>query len=163
MKILLASKVTGPEFDVWIPAIEEALPEHDIVTDITHENRDDIEIAIIYQPPRNTLSSLPNLRFFHTLSAGINGVLEDETIPTNIPFARLVDPAMTDTMAETALMLTLMAHRNALGYIEQQRNSLWQALQQRRAADVTVSVLGLGNMGAKTAKLISSIGYRTLG
>lgn len=163
MQILLASKVSGPEFDVWVPALQQALPEHSIVTEVTAENCADIEVAIVYQPLKNTLSALPNLRFFHTLSAGINGILEDSSIPTEIPFARLADPAMADTMAETALMLTLMAHRNALGYIQQQHNSVWQALPQTPAADVTVSILGLGNMGIKTAKLIAGIGYPTLG
>jgi glyoxylate/hydroxypyruvate reductase A len=75
----------------------------------------------------------------------------------------MVDPAMNASMAETALWATLSLHRGYFEYAQAQRQGLWQPRPQRRADEVTVLVLGLGQMGLTAARRIAQLGYRVSG
>ncbi len=163
MSILLATNFTKKDSEIWMSELEKAFPDEVLIPLSEKNSCRDVEIAICYQPPKNALSGLPKLRFIQLLSAGVDGILVDTSIPANIPFCRLVDPAMAETLAHTALLSVMMLHRNLTGYQQQQKERVWQQLPQIPAAQLTVSVLGLGNMGQATARMIEKLGYRTLG
>ena len=71
----------------------------------------DIDIAIVANPPPGALAGLPNLRLVQSLWAGVEKLLADPTVPAHVPLARMVDPAMNEAMAETALWAVLAAAR----------------------------------------------------
>jgi glyoxylate/hydroxypyruvate reductase A len=75
----------------------------------------------------------------------------------------MVDPAMTAAMTETALWAVLSLHRGFQVYAAQQRTQTWQPLPQRRADEVQVAVLGLGEMGRSVAQRLTTQGYRVSG
>jgi len=89
--------------------------------------------------------------------------LDDPSLPAGVPVARMVDPAMNRAMAETALWAVLSLHRDHFAYARQQREHRWQQLPQRRADEVRVLVLGLGQMGATVARTLLGAGYRVSG
>jgi glyoxylate/hydroxypyruvate reductase len=80
-----------------------------------------------------------------------------------VPIARMVDPAMNAAMAETALWATLSLHRGFFAYAQRQREGRWQPHAQRRADEVAVAVLGLGQMGRTAALRLAANGYRVTG
>jgi glyoxylate/hydroxypyruvate reductase A len=75
----------------------------------------------------------------------------------------MVDPAMNAAMAETALWAVLGLHRGFFAYARRQREGVWRPHAQRRADEVTVAVLGLGQMGRAAASRIAALGYRVIG
>jgi glyoxylate/hydroxypyruvate reductase A len=93
----------------------------------------------------------------------VDRLLRDPTLPPDVPIARMVDPAMNASMAETALWATLALHRGYFDYALAQRQGLWQPRPQRRADSVAVLVLGLGQMGLTAARRIVQQGYRVSG
>ncbi len=72
---------------------------------------DAVEVALVANPPRASLSALPQLRLIQSLWAGVDRLLADDTVPAHIPLARMVDPMMSQAMAETALWAVLSLHR----------------------------------------------------
>jgi glyoxylate/hydroxypyruvate reductase A len=84
-------------------------------------------------------------------------------VPADVPLARMVDPAMNEAMAETALWAVLSLHRDTFDYAQQQREARWAPHGQRLAGDIGVAVLGLGQMGRTVALRLARNGYRVSG
>jgi glyoxylate/hydroxypyruvate reductase A len=61
------------------------------------------------------------------------------------------------------LWAVLSLHREFFDYAAQQRASTWKPHPLRRADEVCIAVLGLGQMGAAAARLLVQHGYRVLG
>ena len=112
---------------------------------------------------RAACAACRKLRLIQSLWAGVDRLLLDPTLPPGVPIARMVDPAMNASMAETALWATLALHRGYFEYARSQRQGLWQPRPQRRADSVRVLVLGLGQMGLTSARRIAQQGYRVSG
>lgn len=122
--------------------------------------RESIEAAIVANPPAGSLQGLPSLRLIQSLWAGVDRLLDDGSLPDGVPVARMVDPAMNEAMAETALWAVLSLHRGFFVYARQQHERRWQVLPQRRADELAVLVLGLGQMGRASARRLRQQGYR---
>jgi glyoxylate/hydroxypyruvate reductase A len=117
------------------------------------------DAAVVANPPPGTLTGLKGLRLIQSLWAGVDRVLQDETLPADVPLARMVDPAMTAAMAETALWAVLSLHRGFFDYTAQQRQTQWHQHPQRRAEEVSVLVLGHGVMGQAVSSRLAAQGY----
>lgn len=163
MAILLACSFDADEWAQWSPALAAALPHERFVTHADDGPRESIDIAIVANPPPGALAGLPRLALIQSLWAGVDRLLDDATLPAGVPIARMVDPAMNAAMAETALWATLGLHRGFLRYQRLQRKARWAPHGQRRADEVTVAVLGLGEMGATAARRLAAAGYRVVG
>ena len=122
-----------------------------------------IEVALVANPPAGRLAGLPSLKLVHSLWAGVDRLLADPTLPPGVPLLRMVDPAMNAAMAETALWAVLALHRGFFAYARRQRERRWQPHAQRRADEVRVTVLGLGQMGHAAARRLVAQGYRVAG
>ncbi len=163
MAILVAADFAPDEWAAWWPCLEDALPGEQLVRDRSACCPDDIDIALVANPPPGVLQGLASLKLIQSLWAGVDKLLADPTVPAGVPLARMVDPAMNRLMAETALWAVLSLQRGFFGYAAQQRERRWQPHAPARAGDVTVAVLGLGQMGSCAALMLARHGYRVLG
>ena len=164
MNLLLSGSLDAAETTEWLAALQAALPGHHI-----HADRHalpagvalaDIAVAIVANPPPGSLQGLPGLRLVQSLWAGVDRLLADTTLPPGVPLARMVDPAMNQAMAETALWATLALHRGFFTYARHQAAACWQPHGQRRADELQVLVLGWGQMGRTAARTLARQGYR---
>jgi glyoxylate/hydroxypyruvate reductase A len=161
MSILLAGEFDAAERAQWLDLLRAALPEETLVSEPVDAAA--IDIAIVANPPAGALQGLPNLRLIQSLWAGVDRLLADTSIPPEVPLARMVDPAMNEAMAETALWAVLSLQRDFVDYAAQQRQGLWQQHPQRRADELRVAVLGLGQMGRAVARRLAANGYVVAG
>ena len=165
MNLLLAGDFEAGEQAEWLLALRQALPGHrlllasEVAAGAALDDRPQIDAAIVANPPPGSLRGLPGLRLIQSLWAGVDRLLADPTLPPGVPIARMVDPAMTAAMAETALWATLALHRGFFGYARQQQSRLWQRQPQRRADEWPVLVLGHGQMGRAVAQRLAQQGY----
>jgi glyoxylate/hydroxypyruvate reductase len=165
MHILLRIRDSQDAIARWQDALSAALPEAtwhpeaNLAPDIA----DQIRVAVVANPPAGSLRNLPRLEFVQSLWAGVDSLLADTTIPEELVIARMVDPAMSTAMAETALWATISLHRGFFDYQRQQQQGLWHELAQRRAGEIRVTVLGMGAMGLASAKAIAAMGYAVTG
>jgi len=160
MNLLLAGSFDDAERDHWRQLLTQALPRHHLVTSGELFDRTRVEVAIVANPPPESLVGLPRLRLIQSLWAGVDRLLDDPTLPPGVPIARMVDPTLTTAMAETALWAVLSLHRGFYVYQRQQRNGVWRQLPQRRADELPVTMLGLGTMGHACARALAQQGYR---
>jgi glyoxylate/hydroxypyruvate reductase A len=163
MAVLLATDFDADELGRWTALLRAALPHETLVTDRTTVEDSAIDIALVANPPRGALAGLPRLALVQSLWAGVDKLLADPTVPADVPLARMVDPAMNVAMAETALWAVLHVHRDFAEYALQQRDGQWRQHPQRRADEVPVAVLGLGQMGGTVARRLADNGYPVTG
>lgn len=159
MNLLLAGQLDGDERAQWLAELTRALPGHRLVAVRGALPDDAIDAALVANPPPGSLQGLPRLRLIQSLWAGVDRLLADPALPAGVPIARMVDPAMTAAMAETALWAVLSLHRGFFAYQRQQRAGLWRQHAQRRADEVPVAVLGHGQMGRAAARRLAQQGY----
>jgi glyoxylate/hydroxypyruvate reductase A len=159
MSILLATDFDDDELDTWLGLLAQALPMEQFVRPGDAFDAAGVDIAVVANPPRGALAGLSGLRFIQSLWAGAEQLLNEPSVPANLPVARLVDPAMSDAMAETALWAAIGLQRRFFDYAEQQRVGVWRVLPQRPASEVKVAVFGLGEMGRAAARRLVAHGF----
>lgn len=163
MSVYLCGDLEPAELDGWLGHLRAALPEETIDHDLARLGPALVDVAVVANPAPGRLRDLGNLQLIQSLWAGVDRLLGDTTLPLDVPLARMVDPAMADAMAETALWAALSLQRGFFAYQRQQQAGAWQVLPQRRADETQVAVLGLGELGGRVAQRLSGQGYRVLG
>ncbi len=162
--VLLCGSFDDNEYPRWLSALQTALPEVQwLDLHQAHAQAATVIAAVVANPAPGSLQGLPALRLVQSLWAGVDRLLADTTLPLHVPLARMVDPAMTAAMAQTALWAVLALHRGYFDYAEHQRASRWQPHVQRRADETAVLVLGQGEMGRAVSTALASQGYRVSG
>ena len=163
MAILVATDFNDDEWAAWWPALAAALPGEQLVRSGSVEQRVAIDVALVANPPIGALQGLPQLRFIQSLWAGVDRLLLDTSVPVQVPLARMVDPVMNTAMGETALWAVIGLHRRFFHYATEQRAARWQQHAPLRADEVSVAVLGLGQMGRAAVLTLARHGYRVAG
>jgi glyoxylate/hydroxypyruvate reductase len=163
MPLYLCGELDPDERQAWLAALRASLPDERIEDSLDRLDPAAVDVALVANPPPGSLLGLPALRLVQSLWAGVDRLLADPTLPPRVPVARMVDPAMAAAMAETALWAVLSLHRGFFAYARQQRDERWQVLPQRRADEVRVAVLGLGELGRAAAARLALQGYRVEG
>jgi glyoxylate/hydroxypyruvate reductase A len=160
VKVLLTGRFGAAERAQWLQALAAAAPGvHWLDEAQAQADPGAVQAAVVANPAPGALQGLPALRLVQSLWAGVDRLLADPTLPAGVPLARMVDPAMSAAMAETALWAVLALQRGFFDYAQQQREGLWRLLPQRRADETPVAVLGLGAMGAAAAAALVRQGF----
>lgn len=165
---------TLPQHDValWQDALQSALPGNDWVFNIGDQPwpaldtdtalRERVDIALVANPSPSQvaqLAALPNLKLIQSLWAGVEKLTSQPDWPRHIPLARMVDPRMTQAMAQTAVWAVLSLHRDFFGYQNQQAQRQWLERQQPLASQCPVTVMGAGELGVAVARHVAALGY----
>ena len=120
-------------------------------------------VLAAFEAPSDLLARAPRLRWFHTFSAGIEqyvraGFLRDGLLVTNGSGPTAVP------IAEYCLMAMLMLAKSAAGYVRRQQEHHWdRSLPGGELRGKTVGIVGLGQIGAETARLAQAFGCRVIG
>jgi glyoxylate/hydroxypyruvate reductase A len=157
MKILFASESEKPEF--WFPLLQKALPADEFLS----SPQEDIDVALVATPPPGTFARLKNLKLIQSLWMGVERLLADPQLPRGVPLARLIDPGMVAAMSETVLAHVLDWHRHHYTYRAYQRETRWHRHRQFLAADRTVGILGMGQLGGDAAGKLRALGFNVAG
>lgn len=157
MSLFLTGRFDAGERDEWLALLRAELPGETIV--VERSAAADADIAIVANPPSGALQGLPKLKLIQSLWAGVEKLLADDSIPHEVPIARMVDPAMNEAMAETALWAVLALQRDFFDYQRQQASAHWLPHPQRRADEFPVLVLGRGQMGSAVARRLAANGF----
>ena len=164
LNVLLCGEFDVDEETQWRGALSAAMPQvHWIDPAAARANAAAVQVAVVANPAPGSLQGLPSLRLVQSLWAGVDRLLSDPTLPAGVPVARMVDPAMTAAMAETALWAVLSLQRGFFAYAARQQRGEWHAHAQRRADELSVLVLGQGAIGSEVAARLAAQGYVVTG
>jgi glyoxylate/hydroxypyruvate reductase A len=157
VNILFASETEKAEF--WLPLLEQALPEDRFFVG----EEKSIDVALVATPPAGTLARLKGVKLVQSLWMGVEKLLADPEYPRGVPLARLIDPGMVAAMSETVLSHVLDWHRHHYRYRAQKAKLEWRRYKQYLAADRTIGILGLGELGSDAARKLLALGFRVAG
>lgn len=161
MALLFASPDDDPI--AWRTALQRRIPDLEVRVFPEIGDPAAIDAALVWLPPPGLLASLPRLRAIFSLGAGVDRLLEDPTLPAEVPLCRMVDPSLTASMAEFVLLHALRYHRDLDVYEQQQRRAEWRLLMPRPASATVVGLLGLGELGGASARLLVRHGFTVRG
>lgn len=148
----------------WVDVLQQALPECTVVPVefLSSDQRTQVEVAVVANPDPQTLRLLPNLKWVHSVWAGVERLLSDLQ-DWQLPVVRLKDPELARTMAEAVLAWAMYLHRDMPAYRQLQAERRWQPLEYTPARARRVSVLGTGELGGTALKLLQQIGFQVSG
>ena len=160
MNIVFSSRIERPER--WFALLEKALPQ-DRFFAWPEINGGDADVALVATPHKGLFAKLPRLKLVQSIWMGVDPLLADPSFPRQVALARCIDPGMVAAMCETVLSHVVDFHRKLYLYRRQQASCSWKKLRQYMAADRTVGLLGLGELGSAAGAMLRSLGFRVCG
>lgn len=145
----------------WAAALRSELPGDEVVigAEAARTRAAEIEFAVVWYPPPGLLATLPRLAAIFSLGAGVDHAFADPALPAQVPLVRLIDPALTEQMAEWVVMNVLRHHRLMPLYADQQARSYWKRHDIPRAGNRRVGIMGLGELGRAAAAALAPFGF----
>jgi glyoxylate/hydroxypyruvate reductase A len=144
---------------VWKALVEREAPHIDFRVWPEIGNPHDIRYLAAWQAPTDLLARLPNLEVIFSVGAGVDQ-LDFSGISDQVQVVRMVEPLLTQGMAEYVALATLALHRNLIDYLAAQRLKKWSPLDLIPAAERRVSVMGIGQMGAAAIEALRPFGFQ---
>ncbi len=152
-----------PNSNEWLSHLRTALPGETIEVWPDVKDLDAIEIALVWASPPDLLARMKNLKIVLSLGAGVDHIVQDKEMPTDVTIGRLIDPLMADRMAEYVAGQVLRHHLQFDTYRRQAIDASWLRHPPRDAGNVTTTILGLGNLGQRCAEYLAALGFRSTG
>ena len=144
----------------WLGALSDALDDSWRVDRVEAFAAEDLEVIAAAPPLRRSLSDFGNLRLIQSLWAGVEVILKDPGLRTDIPLARMKDPEMETSMALSVLAHVLSFHLHHDEYRRHQSRSEWRQIYGVEPERRVVTLLGLGAMGRSAAVALRDAGFR---
>jgi glyoxylate/hydroxypyruvate reductase A len=122
----------------------------------------EVRYVAAWKPPLGLLATFPKLEAVFNLGAGVDALLADPSLPA-VPIVRVATGDLTARMAEYVLLHVLIAHRRQRELDACQAREHWSPKDQWAAKDLRVGVMGLGVIGADSAKKLAMVGFDIAG
>lgn len=156
----LLINIPGRPLDKLITKLQASIPTEEIVIWPDNPANKVIDFALVWKHQPGSLTPYTQLKGISSFGAGVDSILKDPHLP-NLPIARIVDPDLATNMAQYVLTM-IQHHRLRLPqFTTQQQIQLWKPKSPRRQK--RVGILGLGQLGSVTAKLLTEQGYEVSG
>lgn len=161
MTVLLISPEMKPSS--WIKHIQSLAPDIDVRVWPEAGHVEDISMVLVWKHPRGILNRFPNLKCIASLGVGIDHVLSDDHLPDGVPITRIIEPSMAQSMSEYVTLAVLIHCRHFGSYNRDQDQKIWQPRVPLVADKIRIGVLGLGQLGAHAAAMLSRLGFAVAG
>jgi glyoxylate/hydroxypyruvate reductase len=168
MKILFYTR-EADEAAAWLTSLARALP-HGEIRAWQPGDTAEADYAVVWRAPREFFARRERLKAIFNLGAGVDALLAFEreapgTLPRDVPIVRLEDTGMAAQMAEYATYAVLRYMRRFDEYELAQRRAdpSWRVLEPHARETFTITVLGLGALGARVAGTLASFGLPVRG
>lgn len=160
--VIIAYHSVDHPMEYWQEALS-GLVEGIKVVDASSAEAQDAEVLMTWNPPEGMVVGLESLKGVISLAQGVDHVLNGKTFPAHLKFARLIDPYMSEAMAEWVLLNVLEYHRDAAEYRAAQTRHEWIRLRPNMASKTTVAILGLGAIGSHVAEKLALMKFDVIG
>lgn len=158
------SQLAVLEQTLWVEMLNQAMPDETVVlaSDVPQQQKRHCTLAIVANPNVESLAEFKNLHWLHSVWAGVEKLME--TLQASpIKVVRLVDPMLSQTMAEAVLAWSLYLHRDMPSYAKQQQYKQWLQQPYVPANQRRIGILGLGELGYASATQLKNNGFQVMG
>jgi glyoxylate/hydroxypyruvate reductase A len=161
LSILLIKSGGAAVLPEWQAHFAEAAPHLDVrlwgdpaVADA------DVAYVLVWEPEPGRLAAMPNLRLVLSSAAGVDHIVSDPAWPAHLPLVRMGAEETAQRMGEFVCLACLMLLRDMKRIAAAQLAQVWDNFETRRCApEVRVGVMGLGNLGARSAAMLAGLGF----
>lgn len=153
------------EFDdprAWQKTLTSELPDLDFHTDPSAVEVENVHYALAWKPPVGFFARFPNLKLVTNLGAGVDSLVGRTDLP-DVPISRLSDTGMVSLMTSYVIFSVIRYARDIHIFEKAQRRSEWHYVHPRALSDISVGVLGLGELGAPAAQALAGLGFDVRG
>lgn len=157
--------IIAPDRDLspWAIALNDCDPAIDVQVWPDVANGEAVTFALAWQQPADIWRNFPNLRGISSLGAGVEHLLQDPDLPPDLPLVRLVDPLLAQAMFEYVCAAVMGMVRDFDIYQTQQATKRWQPHDLTLSQHCTIGIMGLGQLGAYTARRLGAFGFKVVG
>ena len=146
----------------WEIEFNKQAPNEDLLIGYETEHPEEIECVLVWGHPKGSLEKFKNLKLIFSMGAGVDHILNDETIPKNIPISRIVDPQMAFSMTNYILMAVLNYQRCWYDFQDAQRKGHWAQFEFDEKI-LSIGILGIGHLGMDAADAFHRLGFKVSG
>jgi len=164
VKETLVIRVDPERRQWWKKTLQELLPNLRVVL----FDEDDYEVsavkyAVVWDPPLGAFSGMSSLRCVASVGAGVSHILKDPDYPRDVPIIRTIGESLRLRMSEYVALHVLRYHRRLPEVMAAHEARCWTQHLSPLASDVSIGIMGVGNLGSFAAHTLSSLGYRVSG
>ena len=146
----------------WAGTFARELPQVDFHCWPDLGEAEGIRHLVAWTLPEEVLAALPNLEVLFSVGAGVDQLAIDR-LPSNLRIVRMIEPGITNTMADYASMAVLALHRDLPFFLSEQRAGRWSWRDVPPAAERSVGIMGLGELGQAALAALAPHGFRLSG
>ncbi|WON92379.1 glyoxylate/hydroxypyruvate reductase A [Sphingobacterium sp. Lzh-3] len=158
----IALLLNSARAEEWKAEIAKHLPEVKVEIYPEIENYEAIEFALCWKPDVNYYTHFPNLKVIQSGGAGIDHLFPNK-IPAQLHVCRIIDPMLKSDMFEHILTCLMYAMKNFSAYTAGKKQQHWQPLVYKSNGETSVTILGLGEIGAYVAERLVQLGFQVKG
>jgi len=122
---------------------------------------EEAEIILSWKIPDDLLMRAKNLRWFASLAAGNEDLVQNLHLPESVTFTKTT--VYGEMMAEYVFAYLLYFNRNVAKHLKDQRKKVWDRVRPGRLRGKVLGILGLGSVGKEIAKRGKQFGMGILG
>ncbi|MGD1856036.1 MAG: 2-hydroxyacid dehydrogenase [Leptolyngbyaceae cyanobacterium] len=159
LSLICPNRDLGP----WVAAIQKIAPNLDLRVWPEDGDKAEVTFTLVWAQPQGIFAQYPNVQVIASMGAGVDSLLQDGSIPASATVVRMVDSRLVSQMGDYVLAAVLNHVRQFPNYGQYQQQRRWQPLAPRNVDQVTVGVMGLGQIGSAVATRLSQIGFNVLG
>lgn len=167
MSKIIAFHASEEDFSVWQKECEKYLPGFKLLPTAEITQPETISYALMGTVKQGVFNHYHRLKFVISLWAGIERFLAVPDYSKNLPLYRMIDKNLTSRMVQYSLLHVLRFHLNLAKLVTADKKTQWEALQKavipKDASEVTIGVMGLGEIGSAIANTFVSLGFHVIG
>jgi len=159
---MLLVHLTDLDEQRWKKRLAEHLKGYPIVTRADAFDPRDVHYIFVWKPLANAFDGLVNLKAILSMGAGVDALLRHPNLP-DAPLVRFVDEELAQCMSDYVVANVTMHHRCMSRYLTDQAQREWTQFYPPPAWDVSVGIMGLGELGMDAARRLVPLGFKLRG
>jgi glyoxylate/hydroxypyruvate reductase A len=164
--MMMLVKSGGPAaFPEWQTLFAEYAPHLDVRWwDDPSVRPEDVHYVLCWEPEHGRLAAMPNLQLICSSAAGVDHITADPNAPLHLPLVRMGSDETAQRMGEFVALGVLSLLRDMKRIVDAQARRQWDNFDVPRCATQTrAGMMGLGNLGSRSAEMLRDLGFITAG
>ncbi|NHN83239.1 glyoxylate/hydroxypyruvate reductase A [Acetobacter musti] len=149
----------------WTEAFGQLMPELKVIGwKEACQTPEAVDFVLVWQPEGEILRKMTGLKAIISSAAGVDHITRDPLWPRETPLYRMGDTELGPQMSEYVLWAALCCLRRTWTWQTAQQKHEWlPPVTNRLASDMTIGIMGLGNLGQEAASRLAATGFRVAG
>ncbi|MCF6765961.1 glyoxylate/hydroxypyruvate reductase A [Thiotrichales bacterium 19S3-7] len=152
------------QISLWHEALSKLIDHVEIHIYPAIPEPEAVEFAVCWSQPEGVFNEFPNLKCISSSGAGVNHLVNDNSIKDGVAIVRVADPKLSRDMAHYVIQAALNHTREYSRFKQSQQQKYWDQFPPFNTTDKnTVGVMGIGEIGSYIAQALSHIQIPTIG